>query len=466
MRPGGHDGGVVGVGLRRRALVVAALVLVGLVASGCAFPVTGRAVPGPEVTAGADPSFIQGTDRGEDDRLAAAVLNDLEGFWGTAFPALAGGRALTPLAGFFSVDPSLPGAPTPPCLQRPRDIEGTALYCPSADTIAWDRGGLIPLVRHDFGDPAVVVILAHEFGHSVQQRLDSSGALDRAPTILVEAQADCYAGVVLRQVRDGTLPDLRTGASGVDRAMGALVTFRDPVGTVTPDSHGNAFDRVSSFQDGFDGSPATCARMATTNRSFTQQSFRTPQDESSGGNLALPQLLDLMGPDLDRFFSGVVAQRGGRWTTPATDRDAATCEGGGDEIQGPIAWCATPASTMHVDTGAGLADVHRRIGDFATGTLLASRYGAAALAALGRPTTGPDAGRAALCLAGAYGGAVGAGSGGFGLSPGDLDESVRLLLESDDAVRGTDGVPGAGTGYERIRVFRSGVTDGVDRCLA
>jgi predicted metalloprotease len=453
---------------RRRVLVVLAAVLVALVSSGCAFPVTGRAVPGPEVTSGADPSFIQGTDRGEDDRVAAAVLDDLQGFWGTTFPGLAGGRAFAPLAGYFSVDPRRPTGPMPPCLQRPQDIEGTAFYCPRTDTIAWDRSGLIPLLRHDFGDAAVIVVLAHEFGHSVQQRLDTSGALDRAPTILVEAQADCYAGVFLRQVRDGALPDLRTGASGVDRAMGALITFRDPVGTsaANAQAHGNAFDRVSSFQDGFSGTAATCAGMDTTNRSFTQQSFRSPQDESSGGNLALPELLDLIGPDLDRFYAGVVAPRGGRWTAPATDRGPATCGNGEDEVQGPVAWCATPTSTVHVDTGPGLADVHRRIGDFATGTLLASRYGTAALAALGRPTTGPDAGRAALCLAGAYSGNIGAGGTGFGLSPGDLDESVRLLLEDDDAARGTDGVPAAGTGYERIQIFRSGVTGGPDRCLS
>ena len=78
-----------------------------------------------------------------------------------------------------------------------------------------------------------------------------------APTILLEAQADCYAGVFLRRVRDGALPDLRTGANGIDGAMGALITFRDPVGTSprNADAHGNAFDRVSSFQDGFDGDP-------------------------------------------------------------------------------------------------------------------------------------------------------------------------------------------------------------------
>ena len=90
----------------------------------------------------------------------------------------------------------------------------------------------------------------------------------------------------LRRVRDGALPDLRTGAGGIDGAMGALITFRDPVGTSprNADAHGNAFDRVSSFQDGFDGEPRTCASMGGE-RVFTQQSFRSAADESSGGNL-------------------------------------------------------------------------------------------------------------------------------------------------------------------------------------
>ena len=122
-------------------------------------------------------------------------------------------------------------------------------------------------------------------------------------------------------------------------------------------------------------------------------------------------------------------------------------------------------SAVRIETGGTLAADHARIGDFSTGTLLASRFGSAALAALGRPTTGPEGGRAALCLAGAYSAAVGTGDSGFGLSPGDLDESVTLLLGEDTASRGTDGVAAAATGYERIRVFRAGVTGGADACL-
>ena len=42
---------------------------------------------------------------------------------------------------------------------------------------------------------------------------------------------------------------------------------------------------------------------------------------------------------------------------------------------------------------------------------------------------------------------------------------MTLLLDEDTASRGTDGVAAAGTGYERIRVFRAGVTGGADACL-
>ncbi|GAA4800672.1 neutral zinc metallopeptidase [Actinomycetospora chlora] len=456
-----------------RAVVVLCAVVAVLCTSGCAFAVDGRAVAGPEVTAGIDPSFIQGTNGSDEDRLAAAVLRDLEGYWGQTFPALSGGQAFPPLRGYYSVDPSgrtaAPGASGVPCLANPRQVEGTAFYCPDGDVIAWDRSGLLPQLRRDFGDAAVIVVLSHEFGHSVQGRLDRTGALATAPTILLEAQADCYAGVFLRRVRDGSLPDLRTGSAGIDGAMGALIGFRDPVGTSprNADAHGNAFDRVTSFQDGFDGEPQTCAAMGR-DRVFTQQSFRSAEDESSGGNLGLQPLIDAMLPDLDRWFGGVVRQRGGQWTTPATDNGAATCDGGSGEVQGPVAWCAAGSggpSSIKIDEAGPLATDHARIGDYATGTLLASRFGTAALAGLGKPTEGAAGGRGALCLAGAYSAAVGTGTSGFGLSPGDLDEAVTQLLKEDTASRGTDGVPAAGTGYERIRVFRAGVDGGPDACL-
>jgi predicted metalloprotease len=447
-----------------RGLLALVCAVVALLGSGCARAVEGQALAAPTVTAGIDPGFVKGTDGGSDDRLAAAVLHDLEGWWGTQFPRLAGGAAFTPLKGYFSVDSSRDG-PGPPCTGDASDVEGNAFYCPRADIIAYDRAALLPVLRQKFGDSAVVVVLAHEFGHSIQQRLEgisptAAGLGSGAPTILSEGQADCYAGSFLHAVRDGGTPDLRTDDQGIDSAMNALITFRDPVGTDAADdnAHGNAFDRVTSFQTGFDGGPPACAGMTLQNRTFTQQSFATLSDAQSGGNLPLPDLLRAMGTDLDRYFGGIVRQAGRPWTTPTIREGGAGC--GRDAVD----FCPGSPPTLVVDD-AGLATVHDGIGDYASGTVLASRYALAAMAALGRPTTGAAAGATALCLAGAYTGDVGKPGTNFSLSPGDLDEAIGLLQRDDSASRGTDGATPAGGSYARIEDFRQGVTGGAPRCL-
>ena len=443
------------------ALVCAAAVLI---SAGCARDVDGQAFASAAVTAGIDPTFVQGNDGGDDDRLAAAVLHDLETWWGGEFPQLAGGARFTPLKGYFSVDSSRDG-PGPPCTDSASDVEGNAFYCPRADIIAYDRAALLPVLRQKFGDSAVIVVIAHEFGHAVQQRLEASsrnaaGRGSGAPTILSEGQADCYAGTFLRAVRDGATPDLRTGEKGIDAAMSALITFRDPVGTDAADdrAHGNAFDRVASFQTGFDGGAPACAGMTLQNRTFTAQSFASLSDAQSGGNLPLPDLLKAMGTDLDRYFGGLVRQRGGQWTAPTIREGTTGC--GKDAVD----LCAGNPPTLAVDDRA-LARIHDGIGDYASGTVIASRYALAAMAALGQPTTGAKAGTTALCLAGAYTGDVGKAGSQCSLSPGDLDEAVGLLERDDSASRSTDGATAAGGAYARIEDFRGGAIGGAGQCL-
>ena len=81
------------------------------------------------------------------------------------------------------------------------DVAGQAFYCPSADAVVWDADGLIPQVLRADGPTGVLVVLAHEVGHAVQTRLgvDALQARQpsRYPTILLEAMADCDAGVAL-----------------------------------------------------------------------------------------------------------------------------------------------------------------------------------------------------------------------------------------------------------------------------
>ena len=69
---------------------------------------------------------------------------------------------------------------------------------------------------------------------------------------------------------------------------------------------------------------------------------------------------------------------------------------------------------------------------------------------LGKPTEGEGALRAALCLAGAYTARCSAAPDGFGLSPGDFDEAVTVLLQFDYAARDAKGGNPVDPGFERV----------------
>jgi predicted metalloprotease len=444
-----------------------------LTVAACTTTVTGSPVSNnPAVTkntpqGGVDPSFVHNTDGGEIDRLAATVVTDVLGYWKTTFPATFGKDWKDLSGGFYSVDTADKGTQPPPCARNSIDVEGNAFYCPTDDVIAWDRSALLPVLRDRFGEAAVMLVLAHEMGHAVQRRSGLTTAEQRGnpakyPTILIEAQADCYAGTFVRWVVDGKAEHLKVAKDKLDPALESLITFRDPIGTEQSDkgAHGDAFDRVSAFQDGYDKGVKLCADMSVDNRAFTLRGFIDAGDAQRGGNLTFDKLLESIAPDLNTFFGTVVSGRGKQWAPPTlrpTDVNP-PCTGGD---QGPISYC--PNGEIDVAGKGTLADLHGDIGDYATGAILASRFGMAALSTLGKPLAGNDAQHQVLCLAGAYTGTLLARETGFALSPGDLDEAVQVLLRFDFA--GRDGAGHAiPTGFERVSVFRSGTLQGVQAC--
>ncbi|HEU5470083.1 MAG TPA: neutral zinc metallopeptidase [Actinophytocola sp.] len=415
-----------------------------------------------------DPSFVKNTDGSEIDMLAATVVTDVLSYWRQTFPATFGSPWQDLSGGFYSVDTAREESDAPPCARRSIDVEGNAFYCPTEDVIAWDRAALLPVLRDRFGEAAVMLVLAHEMGHAVQRRAGLTVAEQRRnpekfPTILVEAQADCYAGAFVRWVADGKAEHLQGSKDRLDSALESLITFRDPIGTEATDkgAHGDAFDRVSAFQDGFDQGVKLCADMSVENRTFTLRGFLNPDDAQRGGNLPFEQLLDAIKDDLNTYFQTVVVgPQGKQWTAlplkPVDDKP--DCSGD----QGPVAFCAK-STEINVATKGELPELHTDIGDYATGTILASRFGLAALASLGKPLDGPDAQRQVLCLAGAYTGTLITRTQGFTLSPGDLDEAIQVLLRFDYA--GRDGAGKAiPTGFERVSAFRGGAVQGVPAC--
>ncbi|HEX2130700.1 MAG TPA: neutral zinc metallopeptidase [Actinophytocola sp.] len=458
--------------------VVPLLVLVATGTTACTTAIAGQPAssgsvlsnPDPDQPGGVDPSFIENTDGGEIDQLAAAVLTDVRAYWTETFPATFDGQEWEDLTGgYYSVDTASADAPAPPCVDKANDVEGNAFYCPSEDIIAWDRAALLPVLKERFGEAAVMLVLAHEMGHAVQNRAgltfeERRANPDQFPTILVEAQADCYAGAFVRWVADGNAEHLRVADDRLDSALESLITFRDPVGTEQTDegAHGDSFDRVSAFQDGYDSGAGMCAGISIDNRTFTQRGFTDARDFELGGNLPFDQLVDSITEDLDTYFEGVVAQQGGSWTAPSlTTSDGADPECT-DADQGPIAFCAE-SDEIDLATGGDLPELHADVGDFSTGIMLTSRYGMAALDALGLPTDGEDAQRRLLCLSGTYTGELLARVDGFRLSPGDLDEAIQMLLRYDYPGRDSAG-DAIDTGYDRVSVFREGTLDGLEAC--
>lgn len=470
-RRNGHTWGVT-----RSFGVASAVLSLALLLSACTITVqgtplgTGRVV-NPDKQEDVDTSFINNSDGGEIDKLAGTVVKDVERFWEDSFPATFDNKPWQPLrGGYYSVDTSDKSAPPPPCTDQASDVEGNAFYCPSADVIAWDRASLLPVLKDKFGEAAVMLVLAHEMGHAVQRRAGLTQQQQRSdpqryPTILLESQADCYAGAFVRWVSDDKATNLKLDRDSLDPALEAMVLFKDPVGTEqsAAGAHGDAFDRVSAFQDGFEKGAKLCSEITVDNRVFTQRGFVSRQDEATGGNLPLDEALKSLEPDLNAFMKETSAKLGKQWANPKieTGPGQPRCSKGD---QGPVAYC--PADkTIGMQTKGRLTDLHTKIGDWSTGTIISSRYAVGLLATLGKPLTGPRAQRAVLCVSGAYSKFLltREGNNVFTLSPGDMDEAVQVLLGYDYPARDVDGAAPA-TGFERVAAFRTGVLDGLKAC--
>ena len=439
-------------------LVVLAAILILTSACGQLVPGNARAAASP---APAAPAIAAQSDPA--GQVAEATAAALQEFWRAELPA-AFGREWRDISTFVAVETRDPAAPPPPCVNRAADLADQAFYCPAADVVAWDADGLIPALHERFGPVGVAVVLAHEVGHAVQSRLgvdaDQGRDPQQFPTILLESMADCYAGAALARFAEEPVAGLPLGLEERDQAMQALVGFRDPLGVEAGDAaaHGNAFDRVSAFQDGWTDGATLCAGMTVDNRTFTQRRFGSEADLERGGNLPLRELLAFVERDAAEFFGPLAPG----WDPPQLSTGGA-CPARVLAAQGPAAYCQEDGGVA-VDVAA-LERLHEEIGDFAGATVVAGRYGIAMLDAAGQSPVGAPAGAAATCLTGAYTSRLFDAAEGFQLSPGDLDEAVQVLLAADWVARDAEGVADSSEhGFERIGRFRTGLLEGPEAC--
>jgi predicted metalloprotease len=189
------------------------------------------------------------------------VIGSLEAYWATALPE-AFGVQFTPPSRYAYYRPEQGGGPRCGAEQAPAR---NAFYCPAGDFIAWDETGLMIPYYVSSGDFAAAFVLAHEFGHAMQARLPEREQLG----VLLELQADCFAGAWSRHVQDQGL----LSAGDLDEATFAVFSARDVPGTefTDPAAHGSGFERTRAFSDGYEGGPGTCFPAPGEDWIVTQQ---------------------------------------------------------------------------------------------------------------------------------------------------------------------------------------------------
>ena len=140
-------------------------------------------------------------------------------------------------------------------------------YCPYDGTIYVDETFFDELVSRFGGsnsESAQSYVIAHEVGHHVQNLLGGlSAQQSQAQAIVVELQADCYAGLWARSIEklgvlnSADIADIQQSIAAVGDDRIQEITQ----GRVTPENwtHGSSDQRVAAFEAGFEsGKVAEC----------------------------------------------------------------------------------------------------------------------------------------------------------------------------------------------------------------
>jgi predicted metalloprotease len=206
----------------------------------------------------------------------ALYVNSIQNFWQTELPQVYGQRYQPAPTVFFSQQVSTGcGA---------ADSGVGPFYCPADKKVYIDLTFYTELTNRfgAKGEFAQAYVLAHEYGHHVQDLLGTEAQMRRAQqrdpgnanrlSVMLELQADCYSGVwathatqtrdaagrpIFTQVTEQNIQDAVHAAG----AVGDDTIQRKAGRTVNPDSftHGSSAQREQWFSQGYQtGDPKSC----------------------------------------------------------------------------------------------------------------------------------------------------------------------------------------------------------------
>ena len=435
-----------------RRTVVAGVVLV--ILAGCGLAPAPENEAAPTTRAAAPPGDV-----------VTKSLKDVERFWGQKFPGLAGGKAFQAVRGGYH--PYTERKPPPDCGGEQGVYQPNAFYCPSGDFIAWDAQSLIPQLQKAYGPLLVGVVMAHEYGHAIQTRLGDT----RQPTVVLEQQADCYAGAWLADALAGRSSAFKNvSAKQLDNTVAGLLMLRDQPGTaaLAEGAHGNAFDRIRALQEGVQQGVKKCASYNQDNLIVTEIPFRTQQEADTGGDLPYADAVNLLAADAQdywaRTYPDLANQQWPQLRVEAFDAGAAPDCPDPDATAGGSAFYCPTGDFAAFDNTDLMPALYKQIGDYAVGILLGDLFARAAQDRRGASTRDKAGQLTVDCLAGSWTNDLLTEENNQNqrvrLSPGDLDEAVMALLAFGRAEEGT-----GPTAFDRIAAYRKGVLEGLGVCV-
>ncbi len=235
--------------------------------------IIGTGTAEPENTSGATP-FAQCT-RGSDiskerDCRFVAFTNSIQAYWGDTVQDYQVIKVNTFTGGIDTACGHATSAVGP-------------FYCPGDTSVYLDLAFFDQLTSQlgaQGGDAAEAYVLAHEFGHHVQNLVGTmrqvqgggQGTGPKSPGVRLELQADCYAGVWFNHAAsDPDSPIAEVSQEDLNRAIDAAEAVGDDriqekmQGQVNPETwtHGSAANRKKWLMRGFTtGDPNKCDTFA------------------------------------------------------------------------------------------------------------------------------------------------------------------------------------------------------------